>query len=103
MRIGGVLFCVAIAVVIGGLGGSYFAIRRCNENIARFTRERDGSLIRERELRVQLEEALTARLALAQEVQQLQTSLSERLKRLEEIAARQLPARPIESNDRKEQ
>jgi hypothetical protein len=88
MRISGVLLCVAMAGVIGGLGSHYIATRQCNEETARLRRERDLDLIRERELRAQLEEALTARATLAQEARQLQANLSERLKRLEEIVMR---------------
>jgi hypothetical protein len=97
----GVLLCVIIAGVVGGLGGDYLAVRRCNEESARLTRERDLGLLRERELRGQLEEALAARAALAQEVQQLQLNLSERLKRLEEIAAQGEPSTSGEASPRK--
>jgi hypothetical protein len=97
----GVLLCVIIAVVAGGLGGDYLAVRRCNEETARLTQERDLSLLRERELRGQLEEALAARAALAQEVQQLQLNLSERLKRLEEIVVQRSPSIPDEESLRK--
>jgi hypothetical protein len=96
MRMWGVFLCVIIAGVLGGLGGDYLAVRRCNEESARLTQERDLGLVRERELRGQLEEALAARAALAQEVQQLQLNLSERLKRLEEIAA---PRNPLPSEE----
>jgi hypothetical protein len=90
-----------IAGAAGGLGGDYLAVRRCNEETARLTQERDLSLLRERELRGQLEEALAARAALAREVQQLQLNLSERLKRLEEIAAPRNPSTPEEESPRK--
>lgn len=102
MRIGGVLFFVVMASVIGGLGGNYVAVRRCDEEIARLTHDRELGLLRERELRTQLEEALTAQAALTQEVQQLQQDFAERLKRLEEIAAQQAPAPREESNPQKE-
>jgi len=98
MRIWGVLLSVMTASVVGGLGGHYLTSRQCHEEAARLTHERDLSLIRERELRAQLEDALTTRAALAQEAQQLQTTLSERLKRLEDIAARQLPSTRTESS-----
>ncbi|MGE0683232.1 MAG: hypothetical protein AB7P69_20325 [Candidatus Binatia bacterium] len=98
MRMWGVLLCVIIAGVAGGLGGDYWAARRCNKESARLTQERDLSLLRERELRGQLEEALAARAALAQEVQQLQLNLSERLKRLEEIAAPRNSSAPEEES-----
>lgn len=92
MRMRGVLFCVIIAGVAGGFGGNYLAVRQCNEETARLAQARDLSLLRERELQGQLEEALAARAALAQEVQQLQLNLSERLKRLEEIVAPRNPS-----------
>jgi len=88
MRILWVLCCVVIAGLLSGLGSHYVVTRQCNEKIARLMREQDLGLIRERELRVQLEEALTARATLAREAQQLQANLSERLKRLEEIVMR---------------
>ena len=92
MRMWGVLLCLIIVGVLGGLGGDYLAVRRCNEETARLTHERDLSLLRERELRGQVEEAFAARAVLSQEVQQLQLNLSERLKRLEEIAAPRSPS-----------
>jgi len=88
MRISGVLVCVVVAGVIGGLGSYLMVTRRCSETTARLMHERDLGLIRERELRAQLEEALTARATLAQEARQLQEKLSERLNRLEEIVVR---------------
>jgi hypothetical protein len=59
--------------------------------IAVLTQERDNALIREGELRAQLEEALAARAALTQETQRLQQDLSERLRRLEEAAVKLVP------------
>jgi hypothetical protein len=84
----------------GGLGGNYLAVRRCNDEAARLTQERDLSLLREREVRVELEETLAARAALVQEVQQLQLNLSERLKRLEEIAVQRSPSTPEKESPR---
>jgi len=102
MRLWLVLLCVVVAGVSGGLGGNYLAVRWCNEEFARLTQERDLSRVREGELRAQLEDALTARETLAQEVQKLQTDLSERLKRLEEIATQQAPTTQVESSARGE-
>jgi hypothetical protein len=86
MRPAGVVLSVVLACVIGGVGGYYAANRVRAEEVARLAQERDGSLVRERELKAELEDALAARAALAQEAQQLQDNLSERLKRLEDIA-----------------
>jgi hypothetical protein len=88
MRTAGVLFCIVTAGAIGGVGGYYVADRARTEEVSRLTQERERSFVREQELKAQVEEALTARAALAQEAQQLQENLSERLKRLEDIASR---------------
>jgi tRNA A37 N6-isopentenylltransferase MiaA len=74
------------ACAIGGVAGYYTADRIRATEIAHLTQERDNSLVRERELKRQLEDALAARAALAAEAQRLQENLSQRLKRLEEIA-----------------
>jgi hypothetical protein len=55
--------------------------------------------VRERELRAQLQEALAARAALAQEAQHLQEDLLERLRRLEETAAKLAPPAKSETNN----
>lgn len=86
MRTIAVVVSIAIAGVIGGAGGYYVADRARAEEIARLAQERDHGLVRERELKAELEDALATRAALMQETQQLEASLSDRLKRLEEIA-----------------
>jgi hypothetical protein len=80
---------ILLCFIVGGLTGAagyYVADRSRAREIARLTEERDFGAVRERELRGQLEEALTARATLAQEAQRLQADLAERLKRLETIA-----------------
>jgi predicted nuclease with TOPRIM domain len=91
MRAPAVLLNVIVACVAGGLVGYGLANRASSQEIARLRQERDSGLIRERELRAQLEEALAARAALAQETQRLQEDLQERLRRLEEAAAKLVP------------
>jgi uncharacterized protein HemX len=86
MQAPGVLVCVVVACAIGGAAGYYLADRGRATEIAQLAQERDRSLVRERELKAQLEDALAARAALAEEAQRLQENLSQRLKRLEEIA-----------------
>jgi septal ring factor EnvC (AmiA/AmiB activator) len=81
-----VLVCVVSACVIGCVVGYYTADRIRAAEIAQLTQERDDSLVRERELQRQLEDAIAARAALAAEAHRLQENLSQRLKRLEEIA-----------------
>jgi Spy/CpxP family protein refolding chaperone len=88
MRTVGVLVCVAMASVIGGGVGYSVADRARADEATRLLRERDLGSVRERELKVQLEDAFAARAALAQESQRLQEHLSERLKRLEDFANR---------------
>lgn len=77
---------VVIACAVGAGVGSQVTNRMRLEEIARLTQERDNSVTRERELKAQLEEALASRAALAEEAQRLQENLSERLKRLEQLA-----------------
>lgn len=91
MRAPAVLLNVVVACAIGGATGYSVANKIKNEEIVRLQQERDGGLIREQELRAQLQEALTARAALAQESQHLQEDLTERLRRLEEVAAKLIP------------
>ena len=86
MRAPAVLLNVVIAGCIGGFVGYTMANRASHEVIARVQQERDLVLVREHELRSQLQEALTARAALEAESQRLQTNLTERLHRLEELA-----------------
>jgi hypothetical protein len=91
MRAPAVLLNVIVACTVGGLVGYEVANRANGQEIARLRRERDNGLIRERELRAQLEEAVAARAALAHEAQRLQEDLQERLRRLEEAAAKLVP------------
>jgi hypothetical protein len=86
MRAPAVLLNVFMAGCIGGFIGYTVANRASHEVIARVQQERDLALVREHELRSQLQEALTARAALEAESQRLQTNLTERLHRLEELA-----------------
>ena len=86
-----VLLSVIVACAAGGLVGYGVANRVNSQGIARLQQERDNGLIRERELHAQLEETLAARAALAQEAQRLQEDLQERLRRLEEAAAKLVP------------
>jgi hypothetical protein len=86
MRAPAVLFNVVMAGCLGGLAGYTVANRASQEVIAQVRQERDLALVREQELRSQLQAALTARAALEAESQRLQTNLTERLHRLEELA-----------------
>ena len=88
MQASGVVFCVIIACAIGGWVGYAVTDRIRAEDITQLRLERDKDLIRERELRKQLEEAIAARTALAEEAQHMQADLTERITRLEEIANR---------------
>jgi len=91
MRATAVFLNVIVACAAGGLVGYGVANRVNGQEIARLQQERDNGLIRERELHAQLEETLAARAALAQEAQRLQEDLQERLRRLEEAAAKLVP------------
>jgi hypothetical protein len=86
MRAPAVLVNIVIAGCLGGVAGYTVAHRASHEVIARVQQERDLALVREHELRSQLQEALTARAVLEAESQRLQTNLTERLHRLEELA-----------------
>jgi hypothetical protein len=86
MRAPAILLNVVMAGCIGGFVGYTVANRASHEAIARVQQERDLALVREHELRSQLQEALTARAVLEAESQRLQTNLTERLHRLEELA-----------------
>jgi uncharacterized protein HemX len=94
MRAPAVLLSVVIACGAGGVVGYGLANRTSSQEIARLQQERDKGLAREGELRAQLQEALAARAALAQEAQHLQEDLLERLRRLEEAAAQLAPPAP---------
>ena len=86
MRAPAILLNIVMAGCIGGVAGYAMTTRACHEEIARVQQERDHAVVREQELRSQLQEALTARAALEEESQRLQTNLTERLQRLEELA-----------------
>jgi uncharacterized protein HemX len=99
MQASAVLLSIVVACAVGGVAGYSLANRTNSQEIARLQQERDNGLVRERELRAQLEEALAARATLAQEAQHLQEDLLERLSRLEEAAAKLAPpAKPGPSN-----
>jgi len=91
MRAPTVLLSVLVACAVGGVAGYSVASRTKNQEIARLRQERDEGVVRERELGAQLQEALAARAALAQEAQRLQDDLLERLRRLEEAASKLVP------------
>jgi hypothetical protein len=86
MRTPGVIVTFVFVSAVAGAVGYAIADRSRTAELVRMTAERDNGFIRERELQAQLEEALAARAALAQEAQQLQANLSERIQRLEAIA-----------------
>jgi len=86
MRAPAILLNIVMAGCIGGVAGYAMTTRACHEEIARVQQERDHAVVREQELRSQLQEALTARAVLEEESQRLQTNLTERLQRLEELA-----------------
>ncbi|MBI3797089.1 MAG: hypothetical protein HY268_08990 [Deltaproteobacteria bacterium] len=89
---------IIVACAVGGGVGYSLANKANSQEIAHLQHERDTGLVRERELRAQLQEALTARAALAQEAQRLQDDLLERLRRLEETAAKLAPLPRSETN-----
>src|SRR5919108_5998922 len=91
MRAPAVLLTVVAACVLGGIVGYSIANKARTQEIVRLRQEYNSGLARERELRAQLQEALAARAALAQEAQHLQEDLMERLRRLEEAAAKLAP------------
>ena len=99
MRAPAVLLSVMVACAAGGVTGYGLANRANSQEIARLQQERDAGLVRERELRAQLQEALAARATLAQEAQHLQEDLLERLRRLEEAAAKLAPPAQPETGD----
>lgn len=82
---------IVIACAVGGAVGYSLANKANSQQIAQLQRERDNGLVRERELQAQLQEAVAARAALAQEAQRLQEDLLERLRRLEDTAAKLAP------------
>jgi hypothetical protein len=88
MRAPAVLLNIVFAAALGGMVGYRIALSRSMAEVTRLSREQENSQIRERELRAQLQEALAARAALVQEAQRLQHDFAERLRRLEETAAK---------------
>jgi hypothetical protein len=91
MRAPAVLLNMLVACALGGVAGYSIANRASAQEILQLRQERDRGLVRERELRAQLQEALAARAALDQEVQRLQKDLLERLRRLEDTASKLAP------------
>jgi len=88
MRAPAILLNVIVAAALGGVVGYRIADRAKTQEITRLQREYDLSVVRERELRAQVQDALAARAVLAEESQRLQADLMERLRRLEDAAAR---------------
>src|SRR5215470_862816 len=99
MRALAVFLSIVVAGAIGGGIGYSLANKASSQVIAGLQQERDTGLVRERELRAQLQEAMAARAALAQEAQRLQDDLLERLRRLEETAAKLAPPAKSESGN----
>ena len=87
MRAPAVLLNVVMAGFVGGFVGYSVANHTNREEISRIQHALDLARVREHELQNQLQAAETERAALAAESQRLQTNLTERLRRLEEIAA----------------
>lgn len=83
-----------IAATLSGAAGYTLATNTKNQEIAALRQAQEKGLIRERELRAQLQEALEAHATLAQQTQRLQTDLQERLRRLEDATAQLVPSRP---------
>lgn len=95
MQAPGVLLSVVFAFVAGGIVGYSLANKTSAQEITRLQQAYSRGVLREHELQAQLQESLAARAALAQETQRLQENLAERLRRLEETAARlPLPQKP---------
>ena len=92
MRAPAVLLNVVIACALGGFAGYSVARREGQQEIITLRQEYHAALAREQELRTRLESALTARVALEQQSQHLQTELAERLRRLEDLAAKLNPS-----------
>jgi hypothetical protein len=92
MRAPAILLSIVLAFLVGGIVGYSLANRARGQEIVQLQHEYSRGLVRERELQAQLQEALEARAALAQETRRLQENLAERLRRLEEAAAKLAPA-----------
>jgi phage gp29-like protein len=99
MRAPAVLLNVVIASTFSGFAGYTIAHRAGEQESAALRQERQAALLREQEVRAQLEAALTAQAALEQQSQQIQMELNERLRRLEALAAQLAPPSvPPEAN-----
>ena len=92
MRAPAVLLNVVIACAFGGFAGYSIARRESQHEIATLRQQQQVVLIREQEVQTQLEAALVARAALEQQSQHLQTELTERLQRLEDLATKLNPS-----------
>lgn len=91
-----VLLWMMFSFATGGLVGYVIAHRTATQELTRLQHEYRRGLVREQELRTQLQDALAQRAALAQESQRLQENIAERLRRLEETAAKLTPPQPQE-------
>jgi len=99
MRAPAVLLNIIVAASLSGYAGYVIANKEQQKMLASLRQEHQATLLREQEVRAQLEAALSARAALEQQSQQLQAGLNERLRRLEELAAKlTLPPLPPEEN-----
>jgi septal ring factor EnvC (AmiA/AmiB activator) len=92
MRAPAVLLNVVIACALGGVVGYSIARKEGQQEIATLRQEHQAARTREQELRAQLESAFTARAAVEQQSQHVQTELAERLRRLEDLAAKLNPS-----------
>lgn len=91
MRAPTLLLWLVFSFAAGGIVGYAIAHRAVTRELTRLQHEYHRGLVREQELRTQLQEALAQRAALAQESQRLQANIAERLRRLEETAAKLTP------------
>ncbi|MCS6927447.1 MAG: hypothetical protein NZ578_16275 [Candidatus Binatia bacterium] len=96
MRVPTALLWMTFAFTTGVALGYVIAHRTAAQELTRLQHEYHRGLAREQELRTQLQEALAQRAALAQESQRLQENIAERLRRLEETAAKLTPPPPQE-------
>jgi|SoiMethySBSTD1v2_1073268.scaffolds.fasta_scaffold113050_5 uncharacterized protein HemX len=92
MRAPAVLLNVVIACALGGVAGYSIAQKEKQQEILTLRQEHQAAHEREQELRTQLEAALTAQAALEQQFQHVQMELNERLRRLEDLAAKLNPS-----------
>lgn len=94
MRAPFLVLIVTVVAALSGVAGYTLATTTKNQEIAALRQAQEKGLIRERELRAQLQEALAAHAALTQQTQRLQEDLQERLRRLEEATAQLVPSEP---------